>query len=33
VTARTGGVGTYLPEHDWNFAGGVRWAGRKGLEP
>ncbi|MEA2600400.1 MAG: lipopolysaccharide transport system ATP-binding protein [Acidobacteriota bacterium] len=33
VTARTGGVGTYLPEHDWSFAGGVRWAGRKGLEP
>jgi ABC-type polysaccharide/polyol phosphate transport system ATPase subunit len=25
VTARTGGVGVYFPEHRWEFAGGVRW--------
>ena len=25
VTARTGGVGLYFPEHSWEFAGGVRW--------
>jgi hypothetical protein len=33
VTARDGGIGTYLPEHGWEFGGGVRWAGRKGLGP
>jgi ABC-type polysaccharide/polyol phosphate transport system ATPase subunit len=26
VTARTGGVGLYFPEHHWEFEGGVRWA-------
>lgn len=25
VTAATGGVGVYFPEHRWDFAGGVRW--------
>jgi lipopolysaccharide transport system ATP-binding protein len=30
VTARTGGVGVYFPEHRWDFAGGVRWEGRGG---
>jgi ABC-type polysaccharide/polyol phosphate transport system ATPase subunit len=25
VTARTGGVGVYFPEHLWEFEGGVRW--------
>jgi ABC-type polysaccharide/polyol phosphate transport system ATPase subunit len=25
VTARTGGVGVYFPEHHWEFEGGVRW--------
>jgi len=25
VTARTGGVGLYFPEHHWEFEGGVRW--------
>ena len=25
VTARTGGVGVYFPEHCWEFEGGVRW--------
>jgi len=25
VTARTGGVGVYFPEHRWEFGGGVRW--------
>jgi hypothetical protein len=25
VTARTGGVGVYFPEHRWEFEGGVRW--------
>jgi ABC-type polysaccharide/polyol phosphate transport system ATPase subunit len=25
VTARTGGVGVYFPEHGWDFTGGVRW--------
>jgi lipopolysaccharide transport system ATP-binding protein len=29
VTARAEGVGVYLPEHGWEFAGGVRWAGKK----
>ncbi|HYX24455.1 MAG TPA: ABC transporter ATP-binding protein [Thermoanaerobaculia bacterium] len=33
VTARDGGIGTYLPEHGWEFGGGVRWAGRKGENP
>ena len=26
VTARTGGVGVYAPEHRWEFAGGVAWS-------
>ncbi len=30
VTARDSGIGMYLPEHGWEFAGGVKWAGRKG---
>jgi lipopolysaccharide transport system ATP-binding protein len=30
VTARDCGIGMYLPEHDWEFAGGLKWAGRKG---
>ncbi len=25
VTARTGGVGVYFPEHRWEFSGGVEW--------
>jgi len=25
VTARTGGVGVYFPEHRWEFGGGVEW--------
>ena len=25
VTARTGGVGVYFPEHHWDFEGGIRW--------
>jgi ABC-type polysaccharide/polyol phosphate transport system ATPase subunit len=25
VTARTGGIGVYFPEHRWEFAGGVEW--------
>jgi ABC-type multidrug transport system ATPase subunit len=25
VTARTGGVGVYFPEHRWELEGGVRW--------
>ena len=25
VTARTGGVGVYVPEHHWEFEGGVSW--------
>jgi ABC-type polysaccharide/polyol phosphate transport system ATPase subunit len=25
VTARTGGIGVYLPEHEWVFEGGVAW--------
>lgn len=25
VTAPTGGVGVYFPEHHWEFEGGVRW--------
>ncbi len=25
VTARTGGVGVYFPEHHWEFEGGARW--------
>jgi len=25
VTARTGGIGVYFPEHEWEFGGGVRW--------
>ena len=29
VTGRGDGVGVYLPEHGWEFAGGVRWAGKK----
>ena len=29
VTARAGGVGMYLPEHDWEFTSGVRWEERK----
>ncbi len=34
VTARTGGVGVYFPEHRWEFQGGVEWepsAGRPAL--
>ena len=30
VTARTGGVGVYFPEHRWEFSGGLEW---KELEP
>jgi ABC-type polysaccharide/polyol phosphate transport system ATPase subunit len=29
VTARTGGVGVYFPEHHWEFEGGVRWERRE----
>ncbi|MEA2695625.1 MAG: hypothetical protein QOJ16_5012, partial [Acidobacteriota bacterium] len=25
VTARTGGIGVYFPEHRWEFGGGVEW--------
>jgi len=25
VTARTGGVGVYFPEHRWEFGGGIEW--------
>lgn len=25
VTARTGGIGVYFPEHEWEFGGGVEW--------
>ena len=30
VTARDSGIGMYLPEHGWEFTGGVKWVGRKG---
>jgi lipopolysaccharide transport system ATP-binding protein len=30
VTARTGGIGVYFPEHRWEFGGGVQW---KATEP
>ena len=25
VTARTGGIGVYFPDHEWEFGGGVEW--------
>jgi hypothetical protein len=25
VTAATGGVGVYFPEHRWEFQGGISW--------
>jgi len=28
VTARTGGVGVYFPEHRWEFGSGVEWQGK-----
>jgi ABC-type polysaccharide/polyol phosphate transport system ATPase subunit len=31
VTARAGGVGMYLPEHEWEFVGGVEWEEKKGI--
>lgn len=32
VTARTGGVGVYFPEHHWEFEGGARWQTDAGKE-
>jgi lipopolysaccharide transport system ATP-binding protein len=32
VTASTGGVGVYFPEHRWEFTGGVSWSAR-GVTP
>jgi len=32
VTAPTGGVGVYFPEHRWEFTGGVSW-GSRGVTP
>jgi ABC-type polysaccharide/polyol phosphate transport system ATPase subunit len=33
VTAATGGVGVYFPEHRWEFTGGVSWGSAAGLSP
>ena len=33
VTAATGGVGVYFPEHRWEFTGGVSWGSAAGRPP
>jgi ABC-type polysaccharide/polyol phosphate transport system ATPase subunit len=33
VTAATGGVGVYFPEHRWEFTGGVSWGSAAGRSP
>jgi lipopolysaccharide transport system ATP-binding protein len=33
VTAATGGVGVYFPEHRWEFTGGVSWGSTAGRPP
>ncbi|HEY6320885.1 MAG TPA: ABC transporter ATP-binding protein [Thermoanaerobaculia bacterium] len=33
VTAATGGVGVYFPEHRWEFTGGVTWGAAAGRSP
>ena len=33
VTAATGGVGVYFPEHEWSFSDGVEWEERRAEPP
>jgi ABC-type polysaccharide/polyol phosphate transport system ATPase subunit len=32
VTARTGGIGVYFPEHRWQFEGGVEWESTESID-